>query len=451
MSTDQIESIFQGAAASEQTAIVCSATLRPKLTALLAAIAAKVYGDAAQPNTSNARGLVNFDPTQHAQDVPFSKNPPTLSSPELFNMADNTPTAAPPPTSASAPATSNGSRPSTPGKVRKAGHARSKSADPPTTAGTRVDMRNYTAYVAARRAQGSRPEQQDETFVVPVAPGILVAGVLDGHGSDGGKASRFSRQVIERDLPTHLRAVATLDEAAVRAALTRTFQDANARLFDEPGIDCYLSGTTAVVAVLTQELCVVANVGDSRAMLAQVDAEGSADESGTVPLNTVPLTTDHNCENPTELARVQAAGARVDRVQTDCPTDPQGPLRIYKGTLPYPGLVVTRSLGDAVARRLGVHADPEITVRRIDPAADRAIVLASDGVWDGLPEPGRVARLVGNAARGGPASAKVADRACASVVSEALRGLDVLEIDDNVSAVCVLIAPLATGTAGAAS
>ncbi|KAJ3369852.1 hypothetical protein GGF31_004924 [Allomyces arbusculus] len=366
-------------------------------------------------------------------------------------MADNTPAAAPPPASAAAP----GSRPSTPGKVRKSGGAaRSKSADPPTTAGMRVDMRNYMAYVAARRAQGSRPEQQDETLVVPVAPGILAVGVLDGHGSDGGKASRFARQVIETDLPTHLRATTVVDETAVRAALVRAFQDANSRLLDEPGIDCYLSGSTAVVAVLTQDLCVVANVGDSRAVLAQVDAEGSADESGAMPLKTVPLTTDHNCENPTELARVQAAGARVDRVQTDCPTDQpsaQGPLRIYKGTLPYPGLVVTRSLGDSVARRLGVHADPEITVHRIDPAADRTIVLASDGVWDGLPEPGRVARLVGNAVRGGPASAKVADRACASVVAEALRGLDALEIDDNVSAVCVLIAPLTATPAGASS
>ncbi|KNE71544.1 hypothetical protein, variant [Allomyces macrogynus ATCC 38327] len=363
-------------------------------------------------------------------------------------MADNTTTAAPPPASASPSAPSNGSRPSTPGKTRKAGGARSKSADPPTTAGTRVDMRNYTAYVAARRAQGSRPEQQDETFVVPVAPGILAVGVLDGHGSDGGKASRFARSVIETDLPTHLRAAVTVDEAAVRAALVRAFQDANARLLDEPGIDCYLSGTTAVVAVLTQDLCVVANVGDSRAVLAQVDGENTVNDA---PLKTVPLTTDHNCENPTELARVQAAGARVDRVQTDCPTDPQGPLRIYKGTLPYPGLVVTRSFGDSVARRLGVHADPEITVFRVDPAADRAIVLASDGVWDGLPEPGRVTRLVGNATRGGPASAKVADRACASVVAEALRGLDALEIDDNVSAVCVLIAPLTAMPASSAS
>ncbi|KAI8054099.1 hypothetical protein BDF22DRAFT_743072 [Syncephalis plumigaleata] len=40
------------------------------------------------------------------------------------------------------------------------------------------------------------------------------------------------------------------------------------------------------------------------------------------------------------------------------------PLRIFKGSLPYPGIVVSRSLGDDVAQRLGV--------------------LSTDGVWDGM-------------------------------------------------------------------
>lgn len=48
-----------------------------------------------------------------------------------------------------------------------------------------------------------------------------------------------------------------------------------------------------------------------------------------------------------------------------------------------PGLAMTRSFGDGVAARVGVHADPEM--REIElTKEDKFIVLASDGVWEFL-------------------------------------------------------------------
>lgn len=44
-----------------------------------------------------------------------------------------------------------------------------------------------------------------------------------------------------------------------------------------------------------------------------------------------------------------------------------GPLRIYRGTLPYPGLAMSRSLGDIIAHQLGVAWEPSIAVRKIIP------------------------------------------------------------------------------------
>lgn len=56
---------------------------------------------------------------------------------------------------------------------------------------------------------------------------------------------------------------------------------------------------------------------------------------------------------------------------------------MFKGTLPYPGLVVTRSYGDTVAHKVGVTADPEITpIDLIEE--DLFIIIATDGLWDVL-------------------------------------------------------------------
>lgn len=45
---------------------------------------------------------------------------------------------------------------------------------------------------------------------------------------------------------------------------------------------------------------------------------------------------------------------------------------------------MTRSIGDSVAKSVGVIAEPEIKVVGNLAPSDKFIVLASDGVWDRL-------------------------------------------------------------------
>ena len=60
-----------------------------------------------------------------------------------------------------------------------------------------------------------------------------------------------------------------------------------------------------------------------------------------------------------------------------------GPFRVWVKGEEYPGLAVSRSLGDSVAESVGVISEPEIIVKDLDSTV-KYIVLASDGVWDYL-------------------------------------------------------------------
>ncbi|URD79301.1 PP2Cc [Musa troglodytarum] len=67
---------------------------------------------------------------------------------------------------------------------------------------------------------------------------------------------------------------------------------------ERSGIESEIVGSTAVVALVSVDRVVVANCGDSRAVLSR---GGQA----------VPLSSDHKPDRPDELARIEAAGGRV--------------------------------------------------------------------------------------------------------------------------------------------
>ncbi|WVZ99665.1 hypothetical protein U9M48_044928 [Paspalum notatum var. saurae] len=111
-------------------------------------------------------------------------------------------------------------------------------------------------------------------------------------------------------------------------------------------------GSTAVVAVVGQRRIVVANCGDSRAVLCR----------GGVA---VPLSSDHKPDRPDELQRVEAAGGRVIN---------------WNGSRVLGVLATSRSIGDYYLKPY-VSAEPEVTVvERTEQ--DEFLILASDGLWD---------------------------------------------------------------------
>ncbi|KAI9204149.1 phosphatase 2C-like domain-containing protein [Polychytrium aggregatum] len=266
---------------------------------------------------------------------------------------------------------------------------------------------------------GRRPYQQDDFLIChtfPNYPHMALFAVFDGHGSEGGKSSAFVKKV----LPEVMCAIPY--ESFLRdpaQALKSIFSECHERLTGNQAIDTYMSGTTALVALVDTSTAkiYIAHVGDSKAILVQhVDNVWKG----------IQLTTDHTCETKPELDRVTTSGARVEQLYIN--EQKEGPLRIFKGTLPYPGLVVTRSLGDAVASRLGVVSEPEVICTQISQH-DHFLVLGTDGVFDGLTIAEAVAIIKNHH--------KDPQKASEAITKESLIGMDRNQMDDNTTNIVI--------------
>ena len=92
----------------------------------------------------------------------------------------------------------------------------------------------------------------------------------------------------------------------------------------------------------------------------------------------VPLSNDHKPSMISERNRIEFLGGEIKQTENK-----KGPLRIWVKGKEYPGLAMSRSLGDFVAKDIGVISEPEIIEFEKDKDT-LGIIIASDGVWDNL-------------------------------------------------------------------
>lgn len=189
--------------------------------------------------------------------------------------------------------------------------------------------------------------------------------VFDGHGKHGEKVSEFAANTTLELLEADNAALRKAPAARLRKVLLKV--DALLKKNDE--INAELSGTTAVVAYLKGSTLWVANIGDSRAVLAT--------DIGLGEWATEALTKDQTAGDPEEQERIEMAGGYVSSG-----SHMFGPSRVWTDrTCQKPGLAVSRSIGDFVGGSVGVCAEAVVTERKLT-AADRALIVASDGVWE---------------------------------------------------------------------
>ncbi|CAD6269070.1 unnamed protein product [Miscanthus lutarioriparius] len=176
----------------------------------------------------------------------------------------------------------------------------------------------------------------------------------------------------------------------------KTFEQVDEELRQHSGIDCICSGTTAVAAVRQGDHLVVANLGDSRAVLCTRDSKDR--------LIPVQLTTDLKPDLPSELARILNCKGRVFAMDDE----PDVP-RMWLPDQDAPGLAMARAFGDFCLKNHGLICTPEVYCRKLSEK-DEFLVLATDGIWDVLSNK-EVVKLVSSASDPSKAARQLIDRA----------------------------------------
>ncbi|KAF4710667.1 hypothetical protein FOZ63_017108 [Perkinsus olseni] len=242
--------------------------------------------------------------------------------------------------------------------------------------------------------KGLKPESpnQDDFFVIGIDE-LGMFGVFDGHGPFGHDVSSFCHDALPGLL---IKDEEFYTDPA--AAFARAFRDTHLlceQASAKGKFDCSLSGTTATVVMTRDETVYCAWVGDSRAVIATTNADGEVVAED--------LSRDHKPERDDEKTRIRSRGGQLSVAKGAADASPRVrgdpkvrklegdiPYRVFlKGKL-YPGLAMSRSLGDSIGVSAGVTYEPEIKIRKIDLARDRFVVLCSDGVWEFISSQGAV-------------------------------------------------------------
>lgn len=215
--------------------------------------------------------------------------------------------------------------------------------------------------------KGLKPESpnQDDFFIVKVDDWALY-GVFDGHGPYGHDVSSF----IHRVLPYLIIADAKFETDPL-FVMRQGFRKAHHLLealcdVTHNEIDCTLSGTTGTIILHRDNKCYVAHVGDSRSVLS-TRRQNKA--------KAVNLTDDHKPTVEQERKRIEACGGEVRRLEGDIP------FRVFIKNRMYPGLAMSRAIGDTVGAAVGVIPDPDVSCFEIQQD-DQFLILATDGVWE---------------------------------------------------------------------
>ena len=240
--------------------------------------------------------------------------------------------------------------------------------------------------VPGKKENGNKKINQDSYIIERNINGILnfnIFGVLDGHGEYGHYASQFvSRYVISHiknhpvikkcDEPKEIYQKLTLNGYQIIANI---FTDADVQIQKEK-FDVQNSGTTCIIVIQLEEKIICANTGDSRAIMIY-DTNYSDNLINTKIYN---LSYDCKPELPNECQRIYECGGCVERA-VDENEQEGGPYRVWVYGEDYPGLAMSRSIGDLDAKKIGVIPNPQIVEYTLD-SNSKYMLIASDGIWE---------------------------------------------------------------------
>ncbi|KAK3219010.1 hypothetical protein Dsin_012980 [Dipteronia sinensis] len=183
---------------------------------------------------------------------------------------------------------------------------------------------------------------------------VCMFGVFDGHG--GSRAAEYLKEHLFENLSKHPQFLTD-----TKLAISESYQQTDVEFLDSERDSYRDDGSTASTAVLVGNHLYVANVGDSRTVISKA---GKA----------IALSDDHKPNRTDERKRIENAGGVV----------------MWAGTWRVGGvLAMSRAFGNRMLKQF-VVSEPEIQDQEIDEEIE-LLVLASDGLWDVVPNDDAVA------------------------------------------------------------
>lgn len=231
--------------------------------------------------------------------------------------------------------------------------------------------------------QGPREEMEDYLSVLEdYAPGYLYAGVYDGHGgtvAGGWLQSNLSSIVLDQIVST----AGSNGKRDMTAILKETFKETDKQLISAfTSEEIGHTGATCTVLLATLQKLIIANVGDSEAVLCR--------HGSPLSLTTPHRLTGRSSAAKEEIERVKAAGGWIDdgRVCDILAVSRAFGDAHFKG----PGLAALIAEGEeergwpkgATFTADLVTVEPDVKVIDIVPE-DEFLILATDGLWDAMP------------------------------------------------------------------
>ena len=233
---------------------------------------------------------------------------------------------------------------------------------------------------AGKGEDGFTKVNQDSFLVLQNQYGLKdfnIFAVMDGHGVNGHLVSRFATKYFTSFFKSNKKmnsSNSNEDEVCYRLKkndydiLKRLFRHVERDISKNTDIDANFSGTTCVMVFQLGEKLICANIGDSRAILVKGN-------------NVIPLSIDQKPDDPEESKRIIQNGGEISQFEED--GEKSGPFRVWKKGEVYPGIAMSRSIGDLIATTLGVIPEPKFLEQNIDKDT-KFMVVASDGVWEFL-------------------------------------------------------------------
>ncbi len=215
-------------------------------------------------------------------------------------------------------------------------------------------------------------------------PNCNIYGILDGHGSNGHFVSEFCVEGIKKFFSDESIFTSKQNKTITKEILYQKLTNNNYSLLKkffsnlqkdliDATFDTHFSGTTCVLIYQIDDKIICSNIGDSRAILLNKNDKNEYD--------IIELSKDQKPTNPEEQKRILESGGEIGPCEDEIDLD--GPKRVWVKGEKFPGIAISRTLGDEVGKSVGVICTPEFIECNISKNSF-LIICASDGVWEFL-------------------------------------------------------------------